>query len=205
MHAIHSFAFVAVVASASASAQTPETLAREIATTAYVSAGVSDEFVTSYVKSFTDGLDKSPQTAQLFAARPELRTAAINAARLGAKEQYDAIVLPSLVQSIASFYQTSFSASELAELGAYYRTPQAQRLLASFSASNAAVEVPAAKSDPVVLRFLASAAGQKEKALSAEIATAMATGMMRAGPKVNAAVLPRVQQAVQAAASKRPS
>lgn len=198
--------FLAAAVQTAAPAQTPEALALDIAKAAYGSSDHKNAFVESYLKSFTEGLEREPRVAQMFAARPDIRTTAINAARRGAGEQYGAVVRPALERSIADVYRSKFSLAELAELSAYYRTPQAQRVLASFSASNAATEVPAAQADPAVIRFLASPTGQKEKALSGEIAQAMVTGMMQAAPKINEAILPLVQQAVQAAANakKRP-
>lgn len=193
---------VALHGGAAAQAQSSDALAQEIAEIAYKPEDAETAFVESYVKSFGDGLAKNPQFAALLNRRPDVRGIVLTTARQAAGEQYAAVVQPALIRSVANVYATNFSSAELLELQTYYQTPEAQRLLRSFSSTGATAEVAAAQSDQVVVRFLSSPTGQKERQLSGALAKAMTNGMIGTAQKVNDAVLPKVQQAVRAAMAR---
>lgn len=162
-----------------------------------------DAFVDQYVKSFKEGFERDPRGAEMLKVRPDVLEIAVAAARREAGVQHDKIVMPAIESALTNFYASRFSLDELEELAAYYRTPQAERFLQSFTASES--ERDAAQNDPVVTRFRASSVGQKETAMSADLAQTMVEAMIETAPETNEVILPKIQSAMQAALTRPPA
>jgi hypothetical protein len=196
-----------VVMAAGASAQSAgEGSALSIVEAAYKPADAKASFVDNYVRSFMISFRNNPQVAAGLARYPGLAETLQETVRSEAAKQYDLVVGPAMTSDLARLYKASFTPDELSDMAEYYRSPEAQRLLAALSAKAPAGELAVIQASPVIQRYLASAAGQKERNLSAQIASAMVQGMIAHADKVNAAVEPKVRAVIQAAvnAPRRP-
>lgn len=195
---------VMMVCATAAAAQTPvtdvQTMAREIAVSAYAPASGADAAVANFEKEFVAGFKRSPNGAAVAQQRPDLLAAAVSAGKQEFTRQFGAVIVPRMIDAIADIYVGNFTQPELESIRGYYQTPQAKRFLSSFAAGN--TEVQAAGADPVVVAYSASAVGLKEKSLSGSLTTAMWNSMATSMPRIMPAINAKVEAAMKAALAK---